>query len=318
MDKLRHLQCVVAIADRGSLTAAAAALEVSLPTVVRQLATLEAHLGTRLFERTTRRVALTAEGRAYLARCRDALALLAEADQQLQARDATVRGQLRVTAPVLFGEMHVAGLLARLALQHPDLHTDLLLVDRYVNLVEEGVDVGVRIGAPADSSLVALPLGEVRTLVVAAPAWLARHGMPREPAALRGCECLSYSGERESEWLFQQAGRRLRVPVRGRLRFNHPGAALRACEAGAGVGLFLSYQVREALAAGRLQVLLAAFERPPEPVQLVLPQTRLLPARTRAFIEAARAELVPALQPAPKPGPKDPARVSRAARRSCG
>lgn len=296
MDKLRHLHCFVAIAERGSLTAAAAALGVSLPTVVRQLATLEAHLGTRLFERTTRRVRLTAEGQAYLVRCRDALALLAEADQGLQDRDSAVRGLLRVTAPVLFGEMHVAGLLARLALQHPELHTELLLVDRYVNLVDEGIDVAVRIGTLADSSLVALPLGEVRTRVVAAPAWLQRHGTPAEPAALRGCECLDYSGEPAGEWRFQQEGRRLRVPVQGRLRFNHAGAALRACEAGAGIGRFLSYQVHEALAAGRLRVLLPAFELPPEPVQLVLPQTRLLPARTRAFIDTARAALVPLLQ----------------------
>lgn len=310
MDKLRHLQAFVAIADHGSLTAASTSLEVSLPTVVRQLATLEAHLGTRLFERTTRSVALTAEGRAYLARCRDALSLLAEADQALQAGLTAVRGLLRVTAPVLFGEMHVAGLLARLALAYPELHTDLLLVDRFVNLVEEGIDVGVRIGAQPDSSLVALPLGEVRAQVVAAPAWLARHGPLREPAALRRCECLSYSGERENEWVFQQGGKRLRVPVRGRLRFNHPGAALRACEAGAGVGLFLSYQVREALGVGRLKVLLTAFERAPEPVHLVLPQTRLLPARTRAFIEMARAELVPVLE--------SPGRIRRTARRSSG
>lgn len=298
MDKLRHLHCFVAIAERGSLTAAAAALGVSLPTVVRQLAALEAHLGARLIERTTRRMALTAEGQAYLSRCRDALALLAEADHSLQAQDNAVRGLLRVTAPVLFGEMHVAALLARLTLQHPALHTDLLLTDRFVSLVEEGMDVGIRIGPLRDSSLVAVPLGTVRSLVVASPAWLAQHGPPHEPIALRNCDCLSSGDGHDSTWLFQRAGRGLRVPVRSRLRFNHPGAALRACEAGAGVGMFLSYQVREAVDAGRLCVLLADFERPAEPVQLVLPQARLLPARTRAFIDAARAALPPALNTA--------------------
>jgi DNA-binding transcriptional LysR family regulator len=296
MDKLRSLQTFIRIAELGSLTAAAAALGTSLPSVVRQLAALEAGLGTRLFQRTTRRVSLTAEGRAYLARCRDALALLAEADAELQAEGRECRGHLVVTAPVLFGEMHVAALLARFTLGHPQVTAELLLLDRYVNLIEEGVDVGVRIGELADSSLVAVPLGAVRPMIVASPRWLKRHGTPREPDALRDLDCISYSGERESDWLLAHAGRRLRMPVQGRLRFNHPGAALRACEEGAGIGLFLSYQVREAVAAGRLRPVLAAYHPPPHPVQLVLPQARLLPARTRAFVEAAKAELAAVLK----------------------
>jgi len=294
MDKLRSLQAFVRIAELGSLTAAAAALDTSLPSVVRQLAALEAQLGTRLFQRTTRRVSLTAEGRAYLARCRDVLALLAEADAAVQAEGRACRGHLTVTAPVLFGELHVAALLARFTAQHPEVSAELLLLDRYVNLVEEGVDIGIRIGAQADSSLVAVPLGEVRPMVVASPGWLKRHGTPREPGALRTLNCITYSGERECDWLLAHAGRRLRVPVAGRLRFNHPGAALRACEAGAGIGLFLSYQVRESIAAGRLRPVLRDFQPPPEPVQLVMPQARLLPARTRAFVDAAKTAL-PAL-----------------------
>lgn len=295
MDKLKSLQAFVRIAELGSLTAAAAALDTSLPSVVRQLAALEAELGTRLFQRTTRRVSLTAEGRAYLARCRDVLALLAEADAAVQAGRRDCRGHLTVTAPVLFGELHVAALLARFTARHPGVSADLLLLDRYVNLVEEGVDVGIRIGELADSSLVAVPLGQVRPMVVASPGWLKRHGTPREPDALRTVPCITYSGERECDWVLASAGRRLRVPVQGRLRFNHPGAALRACEAGAGIGLFLSYQVREAVQAGRLRPVLTPHHPPPQPVQLVLPQARLLPERTRAFVEAAKAELAPVL-----------------------
>jgi DNA-binding transcriptional LysR family regulator len=299
MDKLKSLQTFIRIAELGSLTAAAGALGTSLPSVVRQLAALEAHLGTRLFERTTRRVSLTAEGRAYLARCRDALSLLAEADAELQAEGRECRGHLTVTAPVLFGELHVAALLARFTMQHPAVTAELLLLDRYVNLVEEGVDVGIRIGELADSSLVALPLGRVRPMIVASPAWLKRHGVPREPEALRRLECISYSAEREGDWVLAHAGRRLRVPVQGRLRFNHPGAALRACEEGVGIGLFLSYQVRESIAAGRLRPVLTAWHPPAQPVQLVLPQARLLPARTRAFVEAAREALARVLKPWP-------------------
>lgn len=295
MDKLKSLQTFVRIADLGSLTAAAAALDTSVPSVVRQLAALERHLGTRLFQRTTRRVALTAEGRAYLARCRDVLALLADADAALRSDSGDVRGHLRITAPVLFGEQHVAPIVAAFAQRHPQVSVDLLLLDRYVNLVEEGVDAGIRIGELPDSSLVAARLGEVRPLVVASPAWLARHGTPTEPEQLREAECISFSGERENDWVFLQGGRRLRVPVCGRLGFNHPGAALRACEAGAGIGWFLSYQVSDALRAGRLRVVLQDVGTVAQAVQWVQPQARLVPARLRAFADAAASALRPLL-----------------------
>ncbi len=295
MDKLKSLQTFVRIAELGSLTAAAAAQDTSVPSVVRQLAALEQHLGTRLFQRTTRRVALTAEGRAYLARCRDVLALLADADAALRSDSRDVRGHLRITAPVLFGEQHVAPVVADFVQRHPLVSMDLLLLDRYVNLVEEGVDAGIRIGELPDSSLVATRLGEVRPLVVASPAWLARHGTPTRPEQLREAEGISFSGERESDWVFLQDGRRLRVPVRGRLGFNHPGAALRACEAGAGIGWFLSYQVREALQTGRLKAVLPDFGTVSQTVQWVMPQARLVPARLRAFADAAAAALRPVL-----------------------
>jgi len=285
MDKLKALQTVVHIAELGSLTAAAAAQGQSLPAVVRQLAALEAQLGVRLFQRSTRRVALTADGRSYLARARDILAAVADADASLQAGQATVQGPLCVTAPVLFGEQHVAALVAQFALQYPGVDLRLLLLDRFVNLVDEGVDVAIRIGELEDSSLIAQRLGAVRHCVVASPAWLRRHGTPTHPDALRTLECISYTDEAHGDWLFQDGGRRLRVPARGRLRFNHPGAALQACLAGAGVGLFLHYQVADALAQRRLRLLLPGWERPPQPVHWVLPQARQRPARVQAFLD---------------------------------
>lgn len=293
MDKLKSLQTFVRIADLGSLTAAAASVGTSAPSVVRQLAALEHHLGTRLFQRTTRRVALTAEGRSYLARCREVLALLADADANLQAEGGEVRGHLTITAPVMFGEQHVAAVVAAFVQQHPQVSVELLLLDRYVNLVEEGVDAGIRIGELADSTLVATRLGEVRPLVVVSPSWLKRHAAPTRPEQLRDAECISFSGERECDWVFVRDGRRLRVPVRGRLGFNHPGAALRACESGAGIGWFLSYQVREALQNGRLKILLSEFSTTSQTVQWVMPQARLVPARVRAFAEAAAKALRP-------------------------
>ncbi len=296
MDKLRAMKTFVQIADDGSLTAAAAALGMSLPAVVRSLAALEAQLGARLFQRTTRRLALTQEGLQYLARSRDILAAVAEADASLADDTQAPRGRLAITAPVLLGQGVVAGFVTRFVAAHPGLQCSVQLLDRFVDLVDEGVDVGIRIGALADSSLVALRIGDVRLRVVAAPAFLRRHGTPRHPSELRVQPCIRLSGPIRPGWSFQDDGRRLHVAVDGPLAFNHAGAALLACEQGAGFGQFFSYQVGDALRERRLRAVLADFEPPRLPVSIVYPNARLLPARTRAFVDAARRELAPLFQ----------------------
>ena len=293
MDKLKAMKTFVQIADDGSLTAAAASLGASLPSVVRSLAALEADVGARLFQRTTRRVALTQEGLHYLGRCRDVLGAVADADASLVDVAQTPRGQLTITAPVLLGQHAVADFLSRFVRANPQIRCSALLLDRYVNLVEEGVDVGIRIGALDDSSLVALKLGEVRHVVVASPPFLRRHGTPRHPGALREHACVRLAGPAKPGWAFQDAGRKLHVAVDGPLDFNHAGAALRACENGLGFGQFFSYQVQDALKARRLRIVLDEFEPARLPVNIVYPHARLLPARTRAFIDAARRELAP-------------------------
>jgi DNA-binding transcriptional LysR family regulator len=166
-------------------------------------------------------------------------------------------------------------------------------VDRYVNLVEEGLDVAIRIGALEDSSLVATRLGEVRQVVVASPAFLRRHGVPRHPSELRERPCVRLSGPRRPGWAFQEGGRRLHVAVDGPLDANHAGAALRACENGAGFGQFFSYQVQDAVRDKRLRIVLEDFEPARLPVSVVWPHARGLPARTRAFVDAAQRELAP-------------------------
>ena len=293
MDKLRAMKTFVQIADDGSLTAAAAALGMSLPAVVRSLAALEAALGARLFQRTTRRLALTQEGLQYLARSRDILAAVAEADASLADETQAPRGQLAITAPVLLGQRVVAEFVTRFVAANPRIRCSVQLLDRFVDLVDEGVDVGIRIGALEDSSLVAMRLGEVRQVVVASPAFLRRTGTPRHPTELRARPCVRLAGPIRPGWAFQDTGRKLHVPVDGPLDFNHAGAALRACEQGAGFGQFFSYQVQDALHERRLRVVLADFEPPRQPVSIVYPHARLLPARTRAFIEAAKRELGP-------------------------
>lgn len=288
MDKLRAMETFVRIVERGSLTAAADALRASLPTVVRTLAALEAQVGTRLLNRTTRRIALTDEGREYLERCKRVLAEVADAEAALSARRAAPTGRLRVTAPVMFGRLHVAPVLTGFVTRHPQVQAELLLLDRVVDLLEEGLDAGVRIGRLPDSSLVAIPVGETRRVTCASPAYLKRSGMPRAPADLGRHRCVSFSGlSPVGEWTFDQA----RVTVRPAFTSNQIDAALDACVAGLGIGQFLCYQVQGLLDSRRLQRVLADFEPAPAPVQVIYPQARLLSSNVRAFVDWAVARL---------------------------
>ncbi len=292
MDKLRAMGTFVRIVESGSLTAAAAALDVSGPSVVRLLASLERSLDVRLLHRTTRRIALTDEGRDYLERCRRILAEVEEAEAAAGNRRGAARGELRVTAPALFGRMHVAPLAAAFVARHDGVSIDLLFVDRVVNLLEEGLDAGVRIADLPDSSLVALPVGEVRRVVCASPKYLARAGKPKTPQELRAHACIRFAGLGAiHEWTFSDAGRKLAVPVRGPLAGNHADALVEACAGGLGIGMFLSYQVAPLVAAGRLKLLLADYWPPPVPVSIVYPHAKLLPARTRLFVDWLREQL---------------------------
>ena len=288
MDKFKAMSTFVSIAEEGSLTAAAHALGSSLPVMVRRLAALEAHLGVRLFNRTTRRISLTDEGRRYLAQCRQVLAAVTEAERGLtDATDEAVEptGHLTVTAPVLFGQMYVAPAITRFVQRYRSLRVSVLLLDRVVNLLEEGIDVGVRIGILEGSTLIARPLTMVRRVVVASPAWLRAHGTPSHPRQLRQANCVRVIGSPQSWWAFNDGGRRFNVPVSGNLEFNHVAPAVDACAAGLGVGAFMSYQVAPFVERRALRIVLARFEPPPQPISVVYPHAQLLPARTRMLID---------------------------------
>lgn len=289
MDKLRAMEIFVRIVEAGSLTAAATALDTSLTSVVRSLATLEGALGTRLLNRTTRRIALTDEGREYFERCRRVLAEVEEAENALSARQAKPAGKLALTAPVMFGRLHVGPVLADFLAAHPAVKAELMLFDRVVDLLDEGMDAAIRIGHLRDSSLVAVPLGTTRRVVCASPGYLRRAGTPRRPADLAGHRCLQFLGVAPgSEWEFADSdGKPLRVPVKGLLATNQIDVALDACRKGLGCGAFLDYQVRDALAAGKLRRILPAYEPAPIPVQLVYPHSRLLSSRVRSFVDWA-------------------------------
>lgn len=292
MDKLKALSVFVAIAERGSLTAAARALGGSLPAVVRLLAALEKELGVRLINRTTRRLALTEEGHDYLERSRRVLAELQEAEAAVSARQRRPGGRIALTAPVLLGRMHVAPLVAAFLARHPQVKAELLLLDRNVDLIEEGLDLAVRIGELADSSLVAVGCGETRRVACASPAYLRRAGTPRAPAELRRHRCIRFTGlGRGNEWELRERGRPLRVRIDGPLTTNQGDTAIDACQRGLGIGIFLGYQVRGAVAAGELKLVLEAYEPPPLPVSIVYPQARLLPSRVRIFVDWLKPEL---------------------------
>lgn len=288
MDKLRAMKTFVRIVDRGSLTAAAESLATSLPSVVRSLAALEDAVGVRLLARTTRRIALTDEGREYYQRCRRVLDDVAEADGAMRARRTAPRGRLTLTAPVQFGRMHMAPLVLDFLQRYPALQIDVRLLDRVVDLVEEGIDAALRIGRLPDSSLVAIPVGQTRRVVCASPAYLKRAGTPKTPADLAAHRCVSFTGVAPgNEWSLVVDGATTRVPVAPALVSNQIDLALDACQRGVGLGQFLCYQVQPPLDRGKLKRVLAAHEPAPMPIQLVYPGTRLLSSNVRAFIDSA-------------------------------
>lgn len=292
MDKLTGIRTFIEIAERGSLTAASSALDTSLPTVVRRLAELEATLGVRLFNRTTRRIHLTDEGQRYLAICKNAIGQLEDAEEALFDAKAKPSGKLVITAPVLFGRLHVAPLVMQFMRDHPGVHAEMLLLDRNIDLIEEGVDIAVRIGHLTDSTLHAVPAGALRRVVCASPEYLKTHGTPRHPSELANHPGIRFTGRGVlSEWQFRDNGRPLAVRINPRFTTNSVETAVDACRNGVAIGAFLSYQVQAAVADGELKPILRKYETPELPVHLLFPHTKLMSARVRAFIDFAAPRL---------------------------
>lgn len=296
MDKLHAMAMFVRIVDHGSLSRASEALDTSLSSVVRTLAGLENSLGVRLLNRTTRRISLTEEGRHYLERCRRILAEVQDTEHALSAKEQEPSGLLRVTAPVAFGQLHVAPIVARFLERHRRMQVELVLLDRVVNLLEEGLDAAVRISHLSDSSIVAVRVGDLRRVVVASPALLRATGTPKHPRDLAKLPCVRCTALMPgTSWQFVESGRTLSVEVGGPLACNQAAACVEACVAGLGFGMFISYQVRRQVEARQLRVVLADFEPAPLPVSIVFPHARLLPSRVRAFVDFAAGELRRAL-----------------------
>jgi DNA-binding transcriptional LysR family regulator len=297
MDRLDRLRLFVAVADHGSFVAAARELRVSPTVASRAIQALERELGTALLLRTTRSVRLTGEGAAFLERCSHALAELDEARREIEGGVTEPSGLLVVTAPTVLGRIHVRPILVSLLRNYPNLRLRLLLTDRVVRLAEEGVDVAIRIAELADSSLVAVRLGTVRRVLVASPDYIARRGNPASPAALSDHDILLFEG-------FAPAGELHLAPTQPPIACRSPLFESDSVEAtidvvldGCGIAQLMSYQVVDAVAAGRLVLLLEDYAPPPIPVSAVFPANRQRSPSVRAFLDAARAHFETALSP---------------------
>ncbi len=286
MDRFDAMTAFVAVADLSGFAPAARRLGLSPSAVTRLIAALEEQLATRLLQRTTRSVALTDAGARYLERARRILADIEEAERSAQAEHTAPTGRLVVTAPNLFGRRNVAPLMSAYLERYPDVVGELTLSDRNANLVEDGIDVAVRIGVLSDSSLHIRKVGETRRVVVAAPGYLARHAPLRTPEDLAEHKVVQFTGLHATpEWRFFVDEQPRLIALSPGLISNSADVAISHAERGGGLTMVLAYQVAESVQSGRLEIVLSAFEPPPLPIHLVYPTTRLLSAKVRAFVD---------------------------------
>jgi DNA-binding transcriptional LysR family regulator len=286
MDRIDAMQAFVAVADLHGFAPAARKLGLSASGVTRLIAALEDRLGARLLQRTTRSVTLTDIGTRYLERARRILADVEEAEGSAEGERTRPSGRLVVSAPVGFGRLHVSPVMSAYLKRYPDVFGELRLADRIVNLVEDGVDLAVRIGHLPDSSLVARHVGEMRRIVVASSDYLRQRGEPDTPEAIASHETIQFGAVTASpDWRFVEDGREIRVACTPRFTTNSADAAIQYAEQGGGLTQVLAYQAAEAITAGRLKTVLAKFEQPPLPIHVVYPTSRLLSAKVRTFID---------------------------------
>lgn len=288
MDRFDAMRAFVAVAEAASFAAAARQIGQSPPAVTRAVAALEERIGARLFHRTTRSVRLTDAGARYLADAKRILAELAEAEASAAGAHAAPQGQLGLTAPVMFGRMYVAPVVLDFLARHPAVTARMLLADRLVDLMEEGLEVAVRIAHLEDSSMTAVRVGEVRRVVCASPAFLARQGRPRAPDDIARASLVTFAtGPVPDPWVFMKDGTVERMLPAARFSANSNDVTIAAAEAGAGFVRALSYQVAPQLRAGTLEIVLPEYEEPPLPVHVVHIAGRRASARLRAFVDFA-------------------------------
>ena len=285
MDRLEAMRLFIRVAELGSFAAAAQQLGVARSVVTRQVAALEAHLGVKLMARSTRRMTLTSAGTAYLEKCRVILGLVDAAETDIAAERVAPRGPIRISLPLSFGVARLAPLLLDFAARHPEISLDLDFSDRRVNLIEEGVDLSIRLTSRLEPGDVARRIGSARLRVAASPDYLARHGRPRQPAELAQYECLGYTAAGSQRWSFTVDGQTAHVPVRSRISANNGEVLAEAAAQGMGIACQPDFILARFLEAGRLQTVLEEFPVPELGIYAMLPGNRQIPHRVRVLLD---------------------------------
>jgi DNA-binding transcriptional LysR family regulator len=295
MDRFEAMRTLVAAVDGGSLSAASRALNTPLPTVSRRVSDLEAHLGAQLLVRTSRKLILTEAGEAFVAVARRLLEDLGDAERAASGEYRAPRGELLVTAPIMFGKLHVAPVVHAFLDAYPEVTVRLVLSDQVIDLVESQVDVAVRIGRLPDSDLVARQAGHVRWVICASADYLARRGEPASPEALADHDCIAFEGLQTYRTWLVGGGASRAVPIRPRFSVNTADAVVEAAAAGLGIARVMSYQAANAISDRRVNAILRGFAPDPIPVSLVHQPQRIQPLKLRAFLDFVLPRLTLAL-----------------------
>jgi DNA-binding transcriptional LysR family regulator len=292
MDRLEAMSLLVAATEAGSLSAAGRRLNIPLATVSRKVSDLEEHLKARLLNRSTRQITLTDAGRSYVAACKRILEEVAEAERAASGEYSVPKGELIITAPIVFGRLHVLPVISPFLTAYPDIDIKLVLADRVVHILEDHIDLAVRIGMLPDLSLVAASVGQIRQVACASPAYLAKHGTPKTPDDLAAHECVTFEGLTSSTvWTFSEGKTESSVKIRSRLSVNTAEAAIDAAISGLGITRVMSYQMATAAKTQQLLIILQDYEPAPWPVSLVYGDQGLLPLKLRAFLDFAAPKL---------------------------
>ena len=285
MDRLEAMSLVVAVNETGSFSAASRKLAVPVATVSRNVSELETHLKAELFQRSSRRMSLTDAGRSYIDACKRIIEQVEEAERELSGEYNSPKGDLAITAPWGLGHTHLLPLTVEFLSEYPDISLRLALTDRIVSMVDENIDVAVRIGALPDSTMIATRVGSIRIVVCASPAYLAARGRPKTLDDLRDHDCITIDDVASpTAWKFANGNRSIAVPIRTRLTVNTSEAAVLAAVAGAGLARVMSYKIDAAKRAGTLDVVLEEFEPEPLPAHIVHAQRKVTPVKLRAFL----------------------------------
>jgi DNA-binding transcriptional LysR family regulator len=291
-DRLDAMSVLLSAVDAGSLSAASRQLRLPLATVSRKVSELETHLGTRLFQRSGRGLILTETGHAYVTACRRILEDIAEAERAASGEFSTPKGNLAITAPIVFGRLHLLPVIGAFLKAHPLIDVKLTQSDRIADLPEEHIDIALRIGKLPDSGLVARNIGSIRRVICASPAYLSERATPLEPGDLQSHDCISFESLMSANaWSFRSGKSEYTIPIHARLIVNTAEAAIDAAVAGLGLARVLSYQVQEQVSQGRLVTILDKAENDPWPVSLVYPSRGLMPLKVRAFLDFATPQL---------------------------